>query len=30
MKAGFSRQILEKYSILKFYENAPSGSRFVP
>jgi hypothetical protein len=30
MKAGFSRQIFEKHSIFKFYENGPSGSRVVP
>jgi hypothetical protein len=26
MKIKFSRQILEKYSTLKFYENSPTGA----
>jgi len=30
MKLEFSQQILEKYSIMKFYKNPPSGSRDVP
>ena len=30
MKIQFSRQILEKYSDIKFHENLFSGSRVVP
>ena len=30
MKFEFSRQILEKYSNIKFHENPSSGSRVVP
>ena len=30
MKLEFSRQIFEKYSGVKFYENPSSGSRVVP
>ena len=30
MKLEFSRQILEKYSNVKFYVNPSSGSRVVP
>jgi hypothetical protein len=30
MKLEFSRQILEKYSNIKFHENASSGSWVVP
>ena len=30
MKLEFSRQIFEKSSNIKFHENPPSGSRFVP
>jgi hypothetical protein len=30
MKLEFSRQIFEKYSNIKFYENPSSGSRAVP
>ena len=30
MKLEFSRQIFEKYSIIKFHENPPSESRVVP
>jgi len=30
MKLSFSRQILEKYSGIKFNENPSSGSRTVP
>jgi len=30
MKIGFSRQILEKFSNIKFHENPSSGSRVVP
>jgi hypothetical protein len=30
MKLELSREIFEKYSILKFYENLSSGSRVVP
>jgi len=30
MKLYFSRQFFEKYSYIKFHENLPSGSRFVP
>jgi hypothetical protein len=30
MKLEFSRQIFEKYSNTKFYENPSSGSRVVP
>ena len=29
-KLGFSRQIFEKYSNIKFHENSPSGSRDFP
>jgi len=29
MKLGFSQQIFEKYSNIKFHENASSGSRVV-
>jgi hypothetical protein len=28
MQLGFSRQIFEKFSNIKFHENPPSGSRF--
>jgi len=30
LKIKFSRQILEKYSDIRFYENPPSGSRVAP
>ena len=30
MKIEFSRQIFEKYSNIKFYENPSSGSRVIP
>jgi len=30
MKLEFSRQIFEKYSIIKFHENPSSESRVVP
>jgi len=30
MKLEFSRQIIEKYSNIKFHENPLSGSRAVP
>jgi len=30
MKLGFSEQVFEKYSNIKFHENPPSGSRVVP
>ena len=30
MKLVFSRQIFDKYSSLKFYENPSSGSRVIP
>ena len=30
MKLEFSRQIIEKYSNIKFRENVPCGSRVVP
>jgi len=30
MKLEFSRQILDKFSNIKFYENPSSGSRVVP
>jgi hypothetical protein len=30
MKLEFFRQIFEKYSNIKFYENPPSGGRVVP
>jgi len=30
MKSEFSRQILEKYSKIKFYQNPCSGSRVIP
>jgi len=30
MKLEFSRQILENYSNIKFYENPLSGNRIVP
>jgi hypothetical protein len=30
MKLGFSRQIFEKYSSIKFHENPSNGSRTVP
>jgi hypothetical protein len=30
MKLEFSRQVLEKSSDIKFYENPSSGSRVVP
>jgi len=30
MKLGFSRQNLEKYTNIKFYENSSGGNRVVP
>ena len=30
MKLGYSRQIFEKYSNIKFHENPSSGSRVIP